>query len=83
MFLPTEKTVSQNVADMVLYGHLHHQYMDKLYNKTLINVGSVGNSFEIIRDDERDSDIREVTNAQYVILNGEYGDKKYGKRNGM
>lgn len=79
MFLPTEKTVSQNVADMVLYGHLHHQYMDKLYNKTLINVGSVGNSFEIIRDDERDSNIKEVTNAQYVILNGEYGDKEYGK----
>ena len=31
MFLPTEKTVSDKVADMVLYGHLHHQYMDKLF----------------------------------------------------
>lgn len=78
MFLPTENTVSQNVADMVLYGHLHHQYMDKLYGKTLINIGSVGNSFEIIRDDEKDGNLLEITNAQYVILDGAYGEKEYG-----
>lgn len=78
MFMPTEKTVSQKVADMVLYGHLHHQYMDKLYNRTLINVGSVGNSFEVIRDLSKDADVLEVTNAQYVILTGEYGKETYG-----
>ena len=43
MFLPSEYTKSNNVADVVIYGHIHHPYMDKIYNKTLINVGSVGN----------------------------------------
>ena len=43
MFLPSEYTKSNNVADVVIYGHIHHSYMDKIYNKTLINVGSVGN----------------------------------------
>ena len=43
MFLPSEKTVTQNVADVVIYGHIHHPFLDKLYNKTLINIGSVGN----------------------------------------
>ena len=43
MFLPSEKTMSKEVADIVIYGHIHHQYMDKLYNKTLVNAGSVGN----------------------------------------
>lgn len=50
MFLPSENTASQDVADVVIYGHLHHPYMDKIYNKTLINVGSVGNSFDVIRN---------------------------------
>ena len=33
MFLPSENTVSQNNADVVIYGHIHHQYIDKMYNK--------------------------------------------------
>ena len=24
MFLPSEKTISQNIADVVIYGHIHH-----------------------------------------------------------
>ena len=40
MFLPSEKTISQNKADVVIYGHIH-PYMDKIYNKTIINIGSV------------------------------------------
>ena len=47
MFLPSENTISQNVADVIIYGHIHHPYMDKIYNKTIINIGSVGNSFVI------------------------------------
>lgn len=78
MFLPSKNTMTDKIADVVLYGHLHHQYMDKFYNKTLINVGSVGNSFEPIRDELKDSSIEETTCINYVILEGEYG-KIYSK----
>ena len=77
MFLPSEYTISNNVADVVIYGHIHHPYMDKLYNKTLINVGSVGNSFDAIRNDNKDSNVLETTRAYYLIIEGEYGSKEY------
>ncbi len=77
MFLPTEKTVSQNIADVVIYGHIHHPYMDKIYNKTIINVGSVGNSFDVIRNRNKDSNVLETTKAFYLIIEGEYGSKDY------
>lgn len=78
MFEPTENTVSQEIADIVIYGHLHCPYMNKFYNKTLINVGSVGNSFDVIRSSEKDSDVMETTASHYLILDGEFGSKEYG-----
>jgi len=78
MFEPTSKTISQEVADVVIYGHIHHQYLDKLYNKTLINAGSVGSSFDAIRSNDFDSDLRETTQAHYLIIEGEYGKTEYG-----
>lgn len=77
MFLPSEKTISDEVADIVVYGHIHHQYMEKLYNKTILNTGSVGNSFCLIRNPKKDSDIEEIRQANYVILEGDYGSKEY------
>ena len=77
MFLPSEHTQSQNVADVVIYGHIHHPYMDKIYNKTLINVGSVGNSFDVVRSAQKDSNVLETTKAYYLIIEGEYGSKEY------
>ena len=77
MFLPSEYTTSNKVADIVIYGHIHHPYMDKIYNKTLINVGSVGNSFDVIRNDRKDSNVLETTKACYLIIEGEYGSKEY------
>lgn len=77
MFLPSEKTISQNIADVVIYGHIHHPYMDKIYNKTLINIGSVGNSFDAIRNDSKDSNVLETTKVNYLIIEGEYGNKEY------
>jgi len=77
MFLPSEKTQTQNVADVVIYGHIHHPYLDKLYNKTLINVGSVGNSYDVIRNDSKDSSKLETTKSYYMIIEGEYGSRKY------
>lgn len=77
MFYPSEKTISQNVADVVIYGHIHHPYMDKIYNRTLINVGSVGNSFDVVRNPEKDGDVLETTKSNYLIIEGEYGNQEY------
>ena len=77
MFLPSEKTQSQNIADVVIYGHIHHPYMDKMYNKTIINVGSVGNSFDVIRNKNKDSSVLETTKSNYLIIEGKYGSKEY------
>ena len=77
MFLPSKNTVSQNIADVVMYGHLHHPYMDKIYNKTIINVGSVGNSCDAIRNKNKDSNVLETTRSNYLIIEGEYGSREY------
>lgn len=77
MFLPSKNTVSQNIADVVIYAHIHHPYMDKIYNKTIINVGSVGNSFDAIRNKNKDSNALETTKSNYLIIEGEYGSKEY------
>ena len=68
MFLPTKNTTSDKVADVVIYGHIHNQYMDKIYNKTLINVGSVGNSFDGIHNLNKDSNPLETTCSNYLII---------------
>jgi protein phosphatase len=78
IFKPSEKTISDKTADVVIYGHIHHPYLDRLYNKTLINVGSVGNSFDVIRNDEKDSNILETTKSNYLIIEGEFGEREYG-----
>ncbi len=77
MFYPSNNTMSQKNADVVIYGHIHHQYMDKIYNKTIINIGSVGNSFDVIRNPLKDSNVMETTKSNYLIIEGEYDSKKY------
>lgn len=77
MFYPSNNTMSQKNADVVIYGHIHHQYMDKIYNKTIINVGSVGNSFDVIRNPLKDSNVMETTKSNYLIIEEEYDSKKY------
>ena len=52
-FLPTKYTTNK-IADVIVYGHTHTQNLMKLYNRTLINVGSVGNAFDIIRNTIKD-----------------------------
>lgn len=76
LFLPSENTISDKACDIAIYGHIHHQYMDKLYNKTLINAGSVGNSFDVIRNKDKDSDVYNTTQAHYVIITGDFGSKE-------
>ncbi|MDD3340636.1 MAG: metallophosphoesterase family protein [Bacilli bacterium] len=77
LFKPSDKTMSNQMADVVLYGHIHQQYLDKLYNKTLINVGSVGSTSNVIRDDALDSDKKETTQAHYLIIEGKLNEKEY------
>lgn len=78
MFKSSKNTMTNKVADIAIYGHIHHQFMDKLYNKTLINVGSVGNSFDTIRNDNKDSNVLETINSHYVIIEGRYESTDYG-----
>ena len=68
MFLPSDRTISDKIADVVIYGHIHHQYMDKIYNKTIANAGSVGNSFCLIRNPDKDSKIEEIRQAKKFSL---------------
>ena len=53
--------------------------MDKIYNKTLINAGSVGNSFDTIRNSSKDGNVLETTCSNYVIIEGDYGNEQYGE----
>ena len=70
MFLPSDNTVSQDIADIVVCGHIHKTYMMKVFNRTIVNVGSVGNSFEVYRNKDRDANCGNVTKACYLILGG-------------
>lgn len=77
MFLPTENTLSNLNADIVVYGHLHTPFMNSRYNKTLINCGSIGNNLDYIRNEDKDSSYSETTKASYLILEGEYNSKDH------
>ena len=43
----------------------------------MINVGSVGNSFDVIRNVNRDSSVLETTKSNYLIIEGEYDSQDY------
>lgn len=72
LFLPSDNTISDLKADIVIYGHIHTQYVQRIYNRTIINVGSVGNSIDVIRNDDKDGNVKNTTCANYVILTGAY-----------
>lgn len=75
LFLPSSETISDNKADVVIYGHIHTQFMQRIYNRTIVNAGSVGNSIDVFRNDLKDGDKRNTTVANYVIISGIYGSK--------
>ncbi len=68
MFLPSKLTVSKKVADVVIYGHLHYQYLSTIYNKKLMCCGSVGNSICLVQNETKNSNPVNICNAQYLIL---------------
>lgn len=77
MFKPNTLTLSDNVADIVVYGHIHIQLMNKIYNRTLICCGSIGNNLDYVRNDEKDGNILNTTCINYVILEGDFDQKEY------
>lgn len=77
LFLPSENTLSRDIADIVIYGHTHLPYLDKIYNRSIINVGSIGNSIDVVRNDKFDASTKEITQANYLIIEGSLGKKDY------
>lgn len=69
MFMPSKTTVSQDIADIVIYGHLHYQYLSTIYNKTLMCCGSVGNSICLVQNEYKNSSPDNICNAHYLLLN--------------
>ena len=70
--------LNDSIADVVVYGHIHYQFMEKIYGKTLVNCGSVGTSGCPVLEDGYDSK-NEISNAHYLIINGNLNDKENGK----
>lgn len=70
MFLPSNNTKSDLKADIVIYGHIHRQYLRKLYNRIIMNTGSVGNSFDVFQNESRNGNVKNTTVANYLIISG-------------
>lgn len=78
LFLPSDNTVSDKVADVCVYGHIHYQYLEKIYNRVIINAGSVGNSLDTVRNDAKDADDKFTSCAFYLVLEGALDAKELG-----
>ena len=77
LFLPSEYTISNLKADVVIYGHIHVQYMQKIYNRIILNTGSVGNSIDLYRNSNKDGNVKNTTLANYLIIKGNYNSKEF------
>ena len=75
LLLPSENTVSDEKADVLIYGHIHTPYVQKIYNRYIINTGSVGNAIDVFRNPEKDGNVKNTTVANYLILNGNLDSK--------
>ena len=70
LVLPSENTISDEKADVLIYGHIHTPYVQKIYNRYIINPGSVGNALDVFRNPEKDGNTKNTTVANYLILSG-------------
>lgn len=78
LFLPSNNTESHEVADIVIFGHVHYQFMEKIYNRTLVNCGSVGCPGCLIYDEEHNSTPTEIRQAHYLIVEGDENSLQVG-----
>lgn len=80
LFLPSSNTIFDKKADILIYGHIHTQYVQKIYNRMIINIGSVGNAIDVFRNDEKDGDVKNTTVANYLILSGNFDSKNIDEK---
>ncbi len=80
LFLTSSNTISDKKADVLIYGHIHTPYIQKIYNRTIINTGSVGNAIDVFRNDEKDGDVKNTTVANYLILSGNFNSKNIDEK---
>ena len=80
LFLPSSNTISDKKADILIYGHIHTPYVQKIYNRMIINVGSVGNAIDVFRNYEKDGDVKNTTVANYLILSGNFDSKNIDEK---
>lgn len=71
MFYKPKDAVIDEYSDIAVYGHTHNAFVSSLYNRTLINAGSVGIPLDLIHDDMFDGSEAFTTMAHYLILEGE------------
>lgn len=74
LFMPSENTQSDKIADIAIYGHLHYPYMLTYYNRKAINTGSVGSSACSYYAENLNALPNEITKAHYLILQGNIGE---------
>lgn len=67
---------NNDVPDIVIYADIHKQYMRKILNKTIINIGSVGNEIEISFPNDYNEDMSEITQAHYCVIEGDINSKE-------
>ena len=70
LVLPSNNTISNEKADVLIYGHIHTPYVQKMYNRYIINTGSVGNAIDVFRNPSKDGNVKNTTVANYLILSG-------------
>lgn len=80
LFLPSLNTVSDKKADVLIYGHIHTPYLQKIYNRVIINTGSVGNAIDIFRNDEKDGNTKNTTVANYLVISGNLASKNIDEK---
>lgn len=80
LFLPSNKTASNQLADIVIYGHIHTPFIQRIYNRTIINTGSVGNSIDVFRNDKKDGNVKNTTVANYLTISGNYNSKNIDEK---
>lgn len=80
LFLPSLNTVSDKKADVLIYGHIHTPYLQKIYNRVIINTGSVGNAIDIFRNDEKDGNTKNTTVANYLVISGNLTSKNIDEK---
>ena len=75
--LPSDNTISDEKADVLVYGHIHTPYVQKIFNRYIINAGSVGNSVDVFRNKEKDGNTNNTTVANYLILYGNLNSRNF------